>query len=511
MDDPFRHRIAVNRATARPFLASWDLSLKTCWAKGTGHPAESTMPNANLVAYLVFYLWPVVTWVLFSRLDASRALLWTILGGYMLLPPVIAIDLPMVPDFDKYSIPSLSAAAAVLFLLRQRFGLWPQNRLGQGLIVLYILSPFATVLTNTDPIHFQQASLPAMRIYDSLAVVAGQFIALLPFFLARKYLSTPEALHKMALVLVSAGLIYSVPMLFEVRMSPQLNLWIYGYFQHDFSQAMRFGGFRPFVFMPHGLWVAFFALMCLLAAVALFREGPSDRRMKSLVIVLYLAAVLVLCRSAGPLIYALALTPLLIFTSRRTQLSVAMIMASIVITYPLLRGLHLVPIDDLVNVALGLNAERGQSLAFRVTNEELLLARAAERPLFGWGGYGRNLLHDPVLGTISIIADGGWIITLGTFGWLGYVAEFGLLALPLFLIARESWHLKPDRLSPFVGLVALILAANLFDMLPNDTLIPFTWLMAGALFGYAEDLARQRKRARQIVFEQEFRPGRTIL
>lgn len=469
------------------------------------------MPNANLVAYLVFYLWPLVTWVLFSRLDASRALLWTILGGYMLLPPVITIDLPMVPDFDKYSIPNLSAAAAVLFVLGDRFGLWPQSRIGRGLIVIYILSPFATVLTNTDPIHFLHKSLPAMRIYDSLAVVAGQFIALLPFFLARKYLSSPEALRKMALVLVSAGLIYSLPMLFEVRMSPQLNLWIYGYFQHDFSQAMRFGGFRPFVFMPHGLWVAFFALMCFLAALALLREGPADRRPGLMLIVLYLAAVLVLCRSVGPLIYAVVLSPLLIFTSRRIQLTIAMIMASIVIIYPLLRGLHLVPIDDLVNLALGLNAERGQSLQFRVLNEELLLARAEERPLFGWGGYGRNLLHDPVQGAISVIADGGWIITLGTYGWLGYIAEFGLLALPLFLVARESWHLTPDRLSPHAGLVALILATNLFDMLPNDTLIPFTWLMAGAVFGYAEDLAHQRKRARQIAFEQEFRPGRTIL
>jgi hypothetical protein len=511
MDDPFRHRIAVNRATARPFLASWDLSLKPCRAKGTGHPAESTMPNASIFAYVMFFLWPLVTWVLFSRLDASRALLWTILGGYMLLPPVIAINLPMIPDFDKYSIPSLSASAAVIFLLGERFGVWPKSRLGRALIVLYVLSPFATVLTNTDPISFRQNSLPAMRIYDSLAVVASQFIALLPFFLARKYLSTPEALHKMALVLVYAGLIYSIPMLFEVRMSPQLNLWIYGYFQHDFSQAIRFGGFRPFVFMPHGLWVAFFALMCFLAALALLREGPADLRVKWFVILLYLAAVLVLCRSVGPLIYAVALSPLLIFTSRRMQLTVAMIVAVIVITYPLLRGLHLVPIDDLVNLALGLNEERGQSLLFRVQNEELLLARAAERPFFGWGGYGRNLLHDPVSGSISVIADGGWIITLGTYGWLGYVSEFGLLALPLFLVARESWHLRADRLSTFAGLVALILATNLFDMLPNDTLIPFTWLMAGALFGYAEDLARQRRQARQIAFEQEFRPGRTIL
>ena len=48
-------------------------------------------------------------------------------------------------------------------------------------------------------------------------------------------------------------------MLVEVRLSPQINTWIYGFFQHDFIQMMRYGGFRPIVFLPHGLWVAFFA------------------------------------------------------------------------------------------------------------------------------------------------------------------------------------------------------------------------------------------------------------
>ena len=38
-------------------------------------------------------------------------------------------------------------------------------------------------------------------------------------------------------------------------------------------------------------------------------------------------------------------------------------------------------------------------------------------------------------------------------------------------------------LSPWVGGLALILGANMMDLLPNATQIPFTWLMAGALLG----------------------------
>ena len=469
------------------------------------------MPIANSLAYLMLVVWPVISWILFTKLDPARALVWTVLGAYMFLPPVIAIDLPLVPDFDKYAVGNLAALVAVLFLLRHRFGVWPGSRIGQGFMVLYLVSPFATVLTNSDEIWFQMAGLPAMRLYDSLAVVANQFIVLIPFWLARKYLASDEGMRALLVALMLAGLVYSLPMLFESRMSPQLNLMFYGFFQHDFSQAIRFGGYRPFVFMPHGLWVAFFAMMCFVAAVALLKVGPAARRPGLLFICLYLLVLLILCRSVGPVIYALLLVPLLLIASRRLQVVVAGLMVLVVITYPLLRGLHLIPVDDILNFAIGMNAERGASLQFRLLNEELLLDRAAERPWFGWGSYGRGLLHDPWTGQINVIADGGWIITLGTFGWAGYIAEFGLLALPVGLMMREALRQPSAALSPFACAVVLILAANLFDMLPNDTLIPFTWLMAGAVLGHAEALRAAFMEARRTAVDVGLRPRRTVL
>lgn len=469
------------------------------------------MPIANPFAYFMLAVWPVVAVVIFNRLGKTRGLIWTVLGGYMILPPVIAINLPMIPDFDKYSIPNLAAAAILFFGLKERFGLWPESRIVRALIVLYVLSPFATVLTNGQPLFFEQASIPAMRIYDSLAVVANQFITLLPFFMARKLISDDAAFRDLLVALVVAGLIYSLPMFIEARISPQLNLRLYGYFQHDFSQAVRFGGYRPFVFMPHGLWVAFFALMCLLSAVTLFRIGPAGRRPGQLVIMLYLGVLLLYCRSAGPVVYALGLVPLILIAPRKAQIAVAVAMALVVITYPLLRGLHLIPIQQILDLAMQFNAERGQSLAFRINNEELLLERAALQPWFGWGGYGRSMLHDAVTGQITVIADGGWIITLGVNGWVGYIAEFGLLVAPLVLIAREALVLPARQLGRHLATVALILAANLFDLLPNDTLIPFTWLLAGALLGHAEALAATRRIARAQAFAAEFPPGRTVI
>ena len=42
------------------------------------------MPNTT--AYLVLAAWPCVALVLFRRLPVERALIWTLLGGYLVLP-----------------------------------------------------------------------------------------------------------------------------------------------------------------------------------------------------------------------------------------------------------------------------------------------------------------------------------------------------------------------------------------------------------------------------------------
>ena len=121
-------------------------------------------------------------------------------------------------------------------------------------------------------------------------------------------------------VLVVAGLFYSLPMLFEVRMSPQLHTWIYGYFPHSFLQQMRDGGFRPVVFIGHGLGVAFFAMTTVVAAAALWRTRARVFRLPAGAITAYLGVVLLLCKSLGSLVYAAVAVPLVRFASPRMQL-----------------------------------------------------------------------------------------------------------------------------------------------------------------------------------------------
>jgi hypothetical protein len=449
--------------------------------------------SPNLLAYAVLLAWPFVVWWLYNRLDMARALIWTVLGAYMFLPPRTVINFPVVPDFDKDTLPVFAAALITTFHLHKRLQILPESWIARILLVLFVVAPFVTVLTNADPIPIVFGDdITGMRLYDSVAVVATQALYVLPMFLARRDLATPEAMRDLLRALVVAGLIYSVPMILEARLSPQLNRWIYGYYQHDFNQTIRFGGYRPMVFMPHGLWLAFFAFMCFAASAFFLREGPAEARPRQLATMIWLGFALYMAKSFSPAAYAMAAVPLIFLVPPRWQIHVASVLAVVVMAYPLLRGAHLVPVDAIVQFVGGLSDERAWSLQFRLMNEEDLLARAAERPWFGWGGYARNFIHDPITGRTITVADGAWIIQIGQFGWLGYAAEFGLFCLPLWLLSREALS-RGAVITPQVAAVALIFGCNLVDLLPNATLVPLTWLMAGALLGHAETLRHARK------------------
>lgn len=445
------------------------------------------MPNT--LAYLVLLSWPLVTVVLFKRMPMDRALVWCLLGGYLLLPPATQINFPGIPAFDKMSVPSLSAYLVCLFVLKMRIPLLPESWVGRGLLVLFILSPFGTVLTNNDEIIVPfRPDLPGLRLYDALSIVSYQIYVIMTFAMARCLLASARALREILIALVIAGLIYSVPMLIEIRLSPQINVWVYGFFQHAFDQMMRQGGFRPIVFLQHGLWVAFFAMTAVLAAAQLMREAEGRQKLRLMLVMAYLFVVLVLCKSIGSLIYGAALLPLVLVLGTRHLVILGAAMAVFTVGYPVLRATGAIPVDEMVRFFASFSPDRAHSLGYRFNNEGLLLAHAYERPLFGWGGYLRNLLHDPLTGRVATIADGQWIVTITMYGWAGYLAEFGLMALPLLVFARGVLSGNTAGFTPALGALAVIHGVNMIDMLPNATLTPLTWMICGGLLGHAEIL-----------------------
>lgn len=446
-----------------------------------------------MISILAIYGWVLVVFWLVANRSPAFAISVAIVGAFLLLPENYALNLPAVPTLNKNTIPALAALLATAVMVQgERLralpaggalsGLLPRSRAGRILLLVAVIGVIGTGLTNGDYISYGPKTLQRLGLYDIASLLGNTLFGLIAFFLARKYLARPEDHRLLLLVLARAGLLYSLLALYEVRMSPQLSNMVYGYFPHQWLQHIRAGGYRPVVFLPHGLWLANFFCVSFLACAGLWRSGEGRNRTLWLAASLWMVMVLVLSKGVGSLGIAIVLGTVVLLLPARRQILVAAALAGVVLVYPSLRGGGLIPTQSVVEIAASVDQERAGSLAYRLQNEDMLLAKANERPLFGWGGWGRNRVFDETGRDISA-TDGFWVMEIGTGGWIGYLGKMGLLTAPLILLALR-WR-KMGVTAATAG-VAMALTANLVDLIPNAALSPVTWLMAGALIGRLE-------------------------
>lgn len=440
----------------------------------------------NLFAYLVLLGWPLVAVVLFRLLTLERALVWTVVAGHLLLPSETQIKFPTIPVIDRSTVVSLSALFLCL-LMAPKPAMKPDVMARAWQIVLLtlfglvVLTPLLTVVQNTQPIINGKVHLPGLRLYDAYNMISNIFFQMVPFWLGLRYLNTREG-HKVLLeALAIGGVFYSFPALLEVRISPQLHRWVYGFFPSDFVQSMRDGGFRPNVFLNHGLMVGIFFALSIVAALVLYREARREKRTAYgwLAAAIWLTATLFLCKSLGAFALALIFGAVTLLFGRRLQVVTGVFVAVVVLLYPMLRGGGIIPVDTVYEIAQSISEDRASSLKFRLDNEDALLDRANEKPVAGWGSWGRNSIYDPDTGRMTSITDGVWLIFIGIFGWLGYIGRFGLLTVPILLYALR--RNGPSMITP--GLI-MVLSVALVDLLPNAGLVNYVWLMAGATAGF---------------------------
>lgn len=430
----------------------------------------------NSFAYAVLYLWPVVAGLGFRALPLNRAIIGSCLAGFLLLPSNVVIELPGLPDIDKESV-VLIGILLTYFTHRRPKPVKSIPVLSAVLMVVLLISTFGTILTNTDLVENPTRYIPGLTMYDALGIIFINFLTISAIVVGARALSQAEDHREMLLLIGAAMVLYSLPVLLEIRLSPQLHRWIYGMHPAGFEQQMRGGGFRSTVFTPHGLVLAWLLAVATTALMALRRSGARVFGVRPQILCAYLWVVLLLQKSLGALLLG-SLMNLAVLMRPRRQVGLAAAVALIFLTYPVVRGAGLVPVEWINRTVAEYSSERAGSFGTRIFNEDQLLDKAGERPWFGWGGWGRNRLYDPESGRDMSITDGTWIIVLGRFGWVGYLAQFGLICLPLLGLYRHR------RQIPFeTAALAVILSGNLIDLIPNSSITPITWLMAGALTG----------------------------
>ena len=419
------------------------------------------------------------------------------MGGYMFLPVKTEFDFPMIPPLGKGSIPAISAILGCWLIKKKQISYFKELGNIKYLVILFITVPFITSSLNSAPIVMPGLYIAGLTYYDGLSAVVYQFLLITPFFLGRQFFKTYKDQLMMFKLLVIACLLYSPLILFEIRMSPQLHAWIYGHFPSTFVQQMRQGGFRPIVFMGHGLSVSFFISIALIASVALLKNSIKIHRYSIKPVSFYILTILILCKSVASLLYGVFSWVLLLWAKPKKQHQLSIFLVILTLSYPILSIMKVFPHQMINNIALSVSEERAQSLNFRFENEEILLEHAKEKFYFGWGGWGRNRVYDEVTGKDKSVTDGRWIITFGQFGIFGFIAEFGLLAMVVFRAYRASKLLKGANEKNLLAAHAWILAIVMINLLPNASLRPWLWLIAGILLGRSDAIIAQSNKDRR--------------
>jgi hypothetical protein len=436
-------------------------------------------------AQLVMLLWLPIILYLFKKFPPTKAVIISFLGGLLFLPQKAGFKLPLIPDYEGMNATCYGIFIAILIFDSQIFSKFKPHWIDLP-IILFGFSPLFSSLSN-----FSEFSI-ILAFYDGINASFSQLTQwALPYFLGRLYLNNFSGLKELAINIVKAGLLYVPFCLYEIRMSPQLHRMVYGYFPHSFAQTIRYDGWRPQVFMQHGLMLGLFMMTATFVAIWLW-QGKVIKEIWGIPIIWVIAILFVtfiLVKSTGAYILMIVGLTIMFFAKfLRLNLPLIFLMISI-ITYLTIASSGNFNGEQLVSLTTNLiSSERAQSLEFRFENEQLLGERARERILFGWAGWGRNRVFEQnwsgEIGDISV-TDSLWIIVFGINGLFGLITLITSLLLPVFYFAVIRYPAKtwfyPQVASPAV--LAICVTLFVVDCLVNAMFNPIFPLIGGGLSG----------------------------
>ena len=408
-------------------------------------------------------------------LPRHRAILCTLLFGFLFLPEATEIEFGGLLKWNKYSATSLTILLGVMMRDRQALSRLRPSWADLALL-LFILSHFPTSITN------------GLGAYDGLVQAVNRAILFGGAYLVgRMHFAGAAQVKDLFWAILIGGMIYLPLCLFEIRFSPMLHSWVYGYQQHLFAQTVRGSTYRPMVFMNHGLMVAMWMFCSTL--LLLCRKQLGFARMPfglpaGLITFAFLVVFLAM-RSTGAAILLFTAFVIWQMCSRGRK------------AWPLL-ALALVPlfwtsgrVGGVLNshtfteaAATVLPEQRARSFAFRLEAEDLLIRHTESHQQFGWGLWGRNQVIESGDGRARrVTIDGLWLSVYSVNGLLGLAGLLLVQLAPILLGLRAApprlWATRPEAAR--IGFLALLLAAYSVDNLMNAMVSPHTMLISGCL------------------------------
>lgn len=444
----------------------------------------------NYFAYSMLLLWPVLAPILFAKMAPPRGLTCALLGGLFFLPEKTVIQFSGVPDLDKTTAAIISVFIMDIFIYRNKFIFLPKQKIEKLFILFTIIFPIITVYTNRDGFLIGSTFVRGLNFSDVTNMCFTALLIVYSWRLGVQRLNSEERICDCLSVFTIIMAFYGLLIFLELWIAPVLHSQIYGFFPHEFYQHIRGNGYRPLVFMEHTLVISKYCAMALISILVLAPSRDIFSKYQ-IFLILYFILIMVLSKSLSALVLGFtAAVPLFFARSGRAVLIIT-ILSAVILVYPILRSPGIFPSNEIINVIENFNEERARSLAFRFNQEENSLLRAEQRFLFGWGGVGRDKVRNPYSGENISTLDGGWIITVGQHGYLGFLIRYGLYLYPLVLLWKRQKIIRQKRIFIVFGLATILLIPAI-NSIPNHGIRPFDLILSGALTGLIRRVTQEK-------------------
>lgn len=449
----------------------------------------------------LFLLWIGVVALLFAVMQPRRAVLVAFVGGWLFLPnaEVEIRSLPdVIPKLDRFATTAFGIMIGVVCFDAKRLGTLRLSVLDLPMVI-FCVSIIPTSLSN------------GLGLYNGLAACFDLAIDwLVPYFVGRLYFRDMASVRELAIAIVIGGLIYVPLCWWEMRMSPQLHIALYG-LGRKFGNLQRYGFWRPVVFLYSPLAVGMWLATATVCGVWLAGSG-SVRRLGGYSLWWAVAAIgltTVASRTVGAILLMIIGAGL--FPIVRLQKSLWLLVALLLLvgSYPALRVAGVLPREKVTAVLASVFDEnRVASMDFRMRHEDELAAKAQQRPWLGWGGYGRARVQTSKGGDASV-TDGLWIILLGNRGWIGLLSlTAAFLVPPLLFCTRVPARLAVQEYASPGAALSVLLVVFWADKLPNAFLNPTIVVAMGALNSLVVRLSPAARRSlRRQAAVGAVRPG----
>ena len=398
----------------------------------------------------------------------------SIIGGTLFLP-VADYNLSGLPPFTKNSVIAIGLILGGRFSGARRTATFRWSRFDLPLLA-WCACPLATSLSN------------GLGWYDGLSGVWTNISVWgTPYLAGRTYIDDNAKLRDLCFALVIGGGVYLPLCIYEIRMSPQLSNFIYGFFPHSFAQHVRYGGFRPIVFMQHGLMVSLWMALTSTAAFWLWRSGQI-KHVKGFPFSFFVFSMVIttiLCKSANGWIALLFGFGSFLFYRSMKSVLLFQCFFLFYFGYVLLRLSGLFSSTQIIDISSKIfDPARVSSLAVRLMQEDLFVEKTIQRFFLGWGGYQRGWPVDENTGVALIgMIDSQWLIAFNTFGFLGLLFLIAMLWVgPRAALKSVSLQIKDSSclmIEPV--LLSIIVLLFLVDSLVNGMINPVYIFISGAL------------------------------